>query len=218
MRSHDIADIAQQLSSISGDSWIDLGSFEVDGALASSARGRGNLAAVTTVAKTFNEIKNQIDTSAPADQAAAFSSSVTATGGGFRFPILENPSSAFGLLLGQDVTLFGYDMPALAAKFEYSQFFPIWGPIGARITGSVGATMDFAFGFDTYGMRQFAASDFTQPARILEGFFISDTAAVDGSGADVPEITLSGALKASAEINLGIARASGWRNLPRRLL
>ena len=114
----DIADLPQQLENISGDNWIDLGAFKVDGMLASSDRGRGNLTAITTVAMTFNDITNQIDTSPPPAQAAAFNSSITTTGGGFKFPILENPASAFGLLLGQDVTLFGYDMPALTAQFD----------------------------------------------------------------------------------------------------
>ena len=157
--------------------------------------------------ENFQSIRNQIDTSSQPAQAAAFNSSVGFTGGGgFKFPILENPSSAFGLLLGQDVTLFGYDMPALEAQFEYSQFFPVWGPIGARITGSIGAELDFAFGFDTFGMRQFAEGGYESPEQIFNGFFVSDTASVDGSGPDVPEITLSGALKAAAEVNIKVAR------------
>ncbi|MCA9197940.1 MAG: FG-GAP repeat protein, partial [Planctomycetales bacterium] len=204
----DISDLAQQLSEISGDNnWIDLGGFNVDGALAGSTRGSGNLTAAVNAVQTFETIRSQIDASPQPAQAAAFNSSVGFSGGGgFKFPILENPSSAFGLLLGQDVTLFGYDMPALVAQFEYSQFFPVWGPIGARITGSVGAEFDFAFGFDTYGMRQFAENDYQFPEQIFNGFFISDTASVDGTGADVPEVTLSAALKAAAEVNVAVAR------------
>ena len=203
----DIADLAQQLSGISGDNWINLGGFTVDGALAGSARGRDNLTAAVNAVETFETIRSQIDASPQPAQAAAFNSSVGFSGGGgFKFPILENPSSAFGLLLGHDVTLFGYDMPALVAQFEYSQFFPVWGPIGARITGSVRAELDFAFGFDTFGMRQFAENAYQFPEQILNGFFVSDTASVDGTGADVPEITLSGALKAAAEVNVVVAR------------
>ncbi|MEZ6120468.1 MAG: calcium-binding protein [Pirellulaceae bacterium] len=195
----DIAELAEQLSSgVDEKNWINLGSFGVDGMLASSTRGRNSLTPQKLIDDLgnvigdldYDDIVRQIDDSPQPAQAAAFNSSVGFSGGGgFKFPLLENPSSAFGLLLGQDVTLFGYDMPALVAQFEYSQFFPVVGPIGARITGSVGAEIDFAFGFDT------------------EGFFISDTASVDGTGPDVPEVTLSAALKAAAEINLAVARA-----------
>lgn len=204
----DIGDLAASLQGVGGDSWIDLGSFAVDGKLALSSRGRGQLTPKATIQKTFDEIQSQVASGGTAGQAAAFNKSVGfAGGGGFKFPILENPASAFGLLLGQDVTLFGYDMPALQAQFEYSQFFPIFGPIGARITGSVAATVDFNFGFDTYGLRQFAAGDYTDPGAIFQGFFISDTAGVDGAGADVPEVTLSGALKAAGEVEVAVARA-----------
>ncbi len=98
-------------------------------------------------------------------------------------------------------------MPTFRAGFEYSQFFPIFGPIGARFTGSIAAAIDFNFGFDTFGLRQFAASGYTDTGLIANGFFISDTATVDGTGADVPEVTLSGALKAALELEVAVARA-----------
>lgn len=202
----DISDLASRLEGMGGENWVNLGEFKVDGKLALSSRGAGQVSAIPTLTQELSDIQEQINTQSEA-QGAAFSSSVGFTGGGgFKFPILENPASAFGLLLGKDVTLFGYDMPALKAHFEYTQFFPIIGPLGARITGSVGATIDFAFGFDTFGLRQYSASGYTDPGLIANGFFISDTASVDGSGPDVPEITLSGALTAAGELNLGIAR------------
>ena len=71
--------------------------------------------------------------------------------------------------------LITYDMPPLKVKAPFSQFFPIIGPLGASISGSIGAEVDFAFGFDSVGIKQFADTDFRNPALIFNGFFISDT-------------------------------------------
>ncbi len=94
-------------------------------------------------------------------------------------------------------------MPALELNFDYSQYFPIYGPLGARIGGSIGATADFAFGFDTFGLREYFKTD--SVVDILDGFYVSDMADVLGTGPDVPELTLSGSLTAAAEINVAIA-------------
>ena len=55
-------------------------------------------------------------------------------------------------------------------------------------------------------LRQFAAGGYTAPVTIFEGFFISDTANVDGTGKDVPELTLTGGLRAAVEVNVAVAR------------
>ncbi|HEX7094535.1 MAG TPA: hypothetical protein VF183_01540, partial [Acidimicrobiales bacterium] len=124
------------------------------------------------------------------------------------FPVFQDPSQIFGLLMGHDATLIAVDLPPLDFKFTYSQYFPIFGPLGASITGTLGATIDFGpFGYDTHGLREFFDSNFANPETLFDGFFISDTAASDGSGEDVPEVTLTGGLSAAAELNLGIARA-----------
>jgi hypothetical protein len=76
------------------------------------------------------------------------------------------------------------------------------------ITGTVGATLDPGpFGYDTLGLRQFFDSGFRNPELLFNGLFISDTAAADGSGPDVPEVTLNGGISAAAELNLGVAKA-----------
>jgi Ca2+-binding RTX toxin-like protein len=126
--------------------------------------------------------------------------------GSFAFPIISDPSQIFGLLMGQEATLITYDMNPLSVDFSYSQYFPIFGPLGASITGSLGLTADFAFGYDTLGISQFADSDFRNPELIFNGFYVSDTENADGSGADVPELTLNLGLSAGAELNLGVAK------------
>jgi len=39
-------------------------------------------------------------------------------GGGFSFPILQDPSQVFGLLMGRDATLIAYDMAPLTFEFR----------------------------------------------------------------------------------------------------
>ncbi len=48
-------------------------------------------------------------------------------------------------------------------EFTYVQKFPIWDALFIRLGGSVGLTIDLAFGYDTAGVRQFADSGFTNP-------------------------------------------------------
>ena len=126
---------------------------------------------------------------------------------GFAFPIFDDPSLIFGFLLGQDIPIVTYDLAPFGMDFSYVQKFPIWGPLFARIGGSVGLTIDLAFGYDTAGVRQFAAGNFSNPLDLVGGFYISDTDNPNGTGTDVPELILRGELFAGAEINLGIGSA-----------
>lgn len=127
--------------------------------------------------------------------------------GSFAIPLFDDPTQVFGLLTGSgDATLLTFDMKPLSVDFEYSQYFPIFGPLGAAVTGSLGLTADFAFGFDTTGISQFADSDFRNPEYIFNGFYVSDTDDPLGTGEDVAELILNLGLSASAELNLGIAK------------
>ena len=124
------------------------------------------------------------------------------------FPILEDPMQAFGLLMGRPAVLVTYDMAPLEFEFEYSQFFPIYGPLGVSINIEFGAVIDFAFGYDTLGIQEFVDSDFRNPLLLFDGFYVSDTDLPTGDfGTDVPELVLTGGLWAAAELNLGVARA-----------
>ncbi len=118
--------------------------------------------------------------------------------------------------------VFTYDLPKLQFLLEYSQYFPIFGPLGVRLGGNVGAEIDFAFGFDTYGLRQFAegndgdigtGDDFSNGGKIFNGFYVSDTENPDGTGFDIPEVTINGGLEASAEVNIGVASAGAGGGL-----
>jgi len=118
------------------------------------------------------------------------------------FPIIQDPSQIFGLLMGRDATLVHYTMAPLSFNFDWSQYFPIVGPIGARVGVNLGADIRLAFGYDTAGIREFVSHDFKKPLDLIDGFYVDDNY---GGNIDVPEVSLHGGLTAAAELNLGIA-------------
>ncbi|MBD2360610.1 DUF4347 domain-containing protein [Anabaena minutissima FACHB-250] len=131
----------------------------------------------------------------------------TEGGSGFAFPVFDDPSLLFGLLLGQDIPIITYDLAPFGMDFSYAQKFPIWDALFIRIGGSVGLTIDLAFGYDTKGVREFADGNFSNPLDLLAGLYVSDTDQPTGEGTDVPELIFQGELFAGAELNLGVASA-----------
>jgi hypothetical protein len=113
----------------------------------------------------------------------------------FSVPLLESGGwkDAFKLLLGQDVDLFKLDMNVLKFDFNYRQFFPILGPIGTTVNGSLSIRAGFVFGFDTYGFRQFSASN--DLADVFNGFYVK----ADGTS----QIVVNGGISAGVAVNLG---------------
>src|SRR5262249_52334101 len=185
---------------------LDFGSF---GRWSLDARGAQNAAgAISNVTRVTDPI-DQFKNAGSAEQREVAQKLTGAPGGGFIFPAIENPSSLFGVLMGKDVTLVGYDMPAVHFSLSYSQFFPLLGPLGITLAGSGNLDLDVAFGFDTFGAREFASAGFdpSDAALILDGLFVSDTPKVDGTGPDVDEVTLRAAIEAFGSVNVGIASA-----------
>ncbi|MDB5319040.1 MAG: cya 2, partial [Phycisphaerales bacterium] len=183
---------------------LDLGHFDIG----------ADLRTATQLASTdLSNVVQQDTNSQLTGQAANFKTKLAdlnaVPGGGIAFPLLQNPSSVFKLLIGQDVNLFTYDMPTLQANFELSLFYPILGPLGARFTGSIGASAHFGFGYDTTGLREYFSSPAGQRqiSSLLDGLYVSDRKNADGTGADVNEVTLTGGIQAAGEINLGVASA-----------
>ncbi|MEM7312758.1 MAG: dockerin type I domain-containing protein, partial [Planctomycetota bacterium] len=119
---------------------------------------------------------------------------------------VDNPASLIGVLLGQDATLFGYQTPQLSADFSMGLTVPITGPLAVEFVGGIGVSAQFAFGYDTRGLRNFIES--RDPLDIVDGFFVSDREQVDGTGADINEVTLRGSLEAFATLTTGVASAS----------
>ncbi len=149
------------------------------------------------------------------------------------FPVL-NPSNIFGLLSGNVVDLVLLDLPVFEYELNFSAFYPLppFPAVGVEIGGSLGARIDLKFGYDSQGLIDFQGRggfdgiDFdviTDPehpdfddnletlgGRLLllgNGFFVSDGANADGTGADVPELTLTGSITAAAALNAGLLKA-----------
>src|SRR5262249_7400065 len=126
-----------------------------------------------------------------------FFKTLQAPGLGLQFPIFSKPATAFGLLLGKQVTLFTYDMPTLRVGFTFRQTFPIIPPLDALVAGSLGASAHFPFGYDCHGLTEFAVTH--DPASFADGFFIDN--------AHGPQVTLTGTISAGAALDLGVAEA-----------
>jgi Ca2+-binding RTX toxin-like protein len=124
-------------------------------------------------------------------------------GRGLEFPLLQNPASAFGLLLGRNVNLFTFDMPVLEMNADVGGFFNVIGPIGVDLSGNFNLAAKLAFGYDTEGFRQFQAGGFSNAGLIANGFFISDYTNPDGTGSEKPEVQISATVYGGAGLGLG---------------
>jgi Ca2+-binding RTX toxin-like protein len=132
------------------------------------------------------------------------------TSSAFSFPIIENPIEAFKLLLGGNADLFSLDLPKLELAFGPG-FNASGNPTGALVDivkvpvlplvdlafrGGASISFDLDFGYDTRGLKQYAAGSFANPLLALNGLYLSDNLV---NGQDLPEITLA------AMIEIGIA-------------
>ncbi|MBW2292071.1 MAG: hypothetical protein JRG94_07130, partial [Deltaproteobacteria bacterium] len=156
------------------------------------------------------DIDQKLDEQAQNDPSSKDSTSFVkklANTKGFAFPILSDPSQIFGLLTGQEVVLFGYDMPPLEFDFAFSASYPVYGPLAVGVFGSAAGKIDFAFGFDSSGLKRFFDTGFKNPLLIFDGFFVSDNPEnVTGEGPDLAELIFDLEFGLSAGLELGIAR------------
>ena len=133
---------------------------------------------------------------------------VSVSEGMFSIPLLQNPASAIGLLFGDDVDLIKYQAPQLNVGFDFQIGIPVFPVFNITVGGQLGAVIDFAFGYDTAGIRKFAETQ--RALDLLDGFFFDDRAEFDSSGnktSDVPELTFRFAVTAGGELDLKAAKA-----------
>lgn len=123
---------------------------------------------------------------------------VSITGLEVAFPLLENPLSGFEWLLGiRHVPIVTLDVVDVSVNLELPLTFPI-GPIYVGLEGGLEIDAGLAVGFDTLGFSDFFDSG--NRADLFNGFYISDGEHPDGSGRDIPEISIVGSLAAVAGI------------------
>lgn len=174
-----------------GNLVVDLGSFNLPDISAPNASVKnidvGGLSRVTVDPSTWS----------PGSRSAA-SSMTRSSGFTFVVPMLQDGGwkDAFKLLLGQDVDLFRFDMNVLSLNFNYRQFFPILGPIGTTLNGSLSIRAGFTFGFDTTGLRQFDVTN--DVVDMFNGFYVK----ADGTS----QIVVNGGIAAGVSVDLGFAK------------
>ncbi len=125
---------------------------------------------------------------------------------GFNIPLIDDPSNAINLLLGQDVDLFTWEMPGMGMSAELEKTFPVYPGIEGVIQGAFGVDAHIGFGFDTYGLNEWKDSDFEldDAWKVFNGFYVSDW---DENGKDIPEFTLDASMGAGMGINAVVVRA-----------
>ncbi|HEV3339251.1 MAG TPA: hypothetical protein VG125_02805, partial [Pirellulales bacterium] len=122
-----------------------------------------------------------------------FDASVTSTPGNISFPLLHDPTKAFGLLLGKQVDLMDITLPSLSAAVNYFGQFPIFGPLVATLRGNVNFSVGETIGYDTTGISEFVKDHNTLD--LLDGIFV-------GAGTASPLLTLSGQILAGGGVDL----------------
>ena len=173
-----------------GQMWMPMGSFNV-------ASGDGAVQPQSTP-----DLTTSLNGSGAAPSTKTFMQNAKTGNASFALSILE-PANIFGLIMGQDVNLVTFAIPDFQLQAGYSQYFPIFGPLGMRLGGALTTTVHLGFGYDTYGIRR--AFETENYAYIMDGLYVSDRANADGTGADISEVTVGLDFYAAGELNAVIA-------------
>lgn len=119
-------------------------------------------------------------------------------GKGMQFPILDQPETAFGLLLGKNVDLFTMDNSTQNFPLgTLDKFVPLARPLGFRFQGTGNVRVEFDFGFDTAGLVQFAGSG--DVVDILNGFYVN--VPVNAQNQPIPMAEFNANFKAALAVN-----------------
>src|SRR5262249_6419268 len=138
------------------------------------------------------DIDDQLDDLGPEGAFAAQLNTSASSSFKFQMPIVSKdaPQMIFGIFSGKPADLFTFDMTALKFMFNYTQEFPVFGPIDATLTGEFDANFHFVFGFDTLGIQEyFADPDKTHIQDIFDGFYLAAAPAL-------PVVVLHGGIAA----------------------
>ncbi|MEH6909626.1 MAG: DUF4347 domain-containing protein [Oceanicoccus sp.] len=127
--------------------------------------------------------------------------------GGFSLPLLSDPSSAMGYLLGKNVDLFLYTLPDLGLDFQWGASTPMFPGLNARFFGDIGISTQLSFGLDTRGISDFIASsqELDDVDLLLNGFYLSDHFVFENGVAveDTAEVTAWANISAGASLGIG---------------
>ncbi len=156
--------------------------------------------AVLGQANARSDLRNQFD---GPNGAPNLSAELSTSPGALRVPIVEDPLSAMGWVLGiGEANLLTWDLPDVVVSFPVDFSIPVFPGILASIFGGLEIGTDLKVGLDTAGFSAYAKSK--DLADLFQGFYVSDRANADGTGADVNELYIRGELFAGAGVGFEI--------------
>jgi len=185
-------------TSVGANTFIKLGSFNLqDNGV--DVRESTDLTTVNLQNFTLPEI-NPLEQAKNQGGSAFFTEAGSVTGGGLKFPILENPTQAFNLFLGKkDVDLFTFQIPGMSAKAGGTfATIPVWPvpPVTISFGGNFGINVPgLTFGYDTQGLLD---------GKPFEGFFVDNRN-------NLPEFSLNAGLFADGNVGLPVLFNGGGR-------
>ncbi len=181
---------------------LQLGNITYGGAQSSQFDARMDHldAAVLGQADARGDLRSQFDSPSG---APSLSAELERSPGALHVPIIEDPLSSIGWILGVgQANLLTWDLPDVSVSFPVDFTFPIFPGIVASIFGGMEIGTDLKVGLDTAGFAAFAQS--RDLADLFQGFYVSDRANADGTGADVNELFLRGELFAGAGVGVEV--------------
>ncbi len=203
-----INDLVKKTSNVGGDLHYDIGDFRLTDQ-ADPRRGSFNPANIDPdlALKDVRSLIDQLGSSTTKEFfKAALDSDFKESAKGLTFPLLEDPSLMFQMLIDSnaDVDIAYLDLPTFRRKFTMPGIqVPILPPY---LQGSIGVSYDYGFrvdvGYDTRGLRRFAASGV--PGDLADGLYIEDW---DSDGVDSPEAWFKIDLEAFGGVDFGIVEA-----------
>jgi hypothetical protein len=189
-----------EVNSMSGGNLsLNFGDFDLN-SLIGDIRGQGSVSTASINTVDLPPVPSLSSSGAPPSTMGFLTDLDSTTPGSIEFPILNDPASIFELLMGQTVNLFLFNTPTLTLGFNYQQVFPIFGPLAATLGGNVSATIQFQFGYDTYGIQEWEHSEFALSALpdLFDGFYVV---------AGTPNVILNAGITAGAAVSIAVASA-----------
>jgi Ca2+-binding RTX toxin-like protein len=168
-----IATVDDALGALGGGENVKLGSFTISGSQA--------LKPVAQPLDAVTGLKNIIDDGVCDPCRTAMNKIIAAANGGetpgqgglkFDFPVLRNPASLAGLLLGRDVDLFTFDTGKVGYEDRLNVPVVRFLIFSVKIEGDVKATLHLKGGFDTRGIIDALKNGDT--ADLLNGVYIQN--------------------------------------------
>jgi Ca2+-binding RTX toxin-like protein len=217
--------IASDLKSLTEDGPVQLGSYQI-GNFSHSQLPGGKTAVGTTTSPTLSLLAGTTLPELPATilQLNDKISSMQTSGlGTFSVPLLNNPTTVAGLLVGQTTDLLKWELPSLSLSKSVSSpriATPIPG-LFVTLGGSASASINLGVGYDTRGILDYQNSPSPGASQLLDGLYIYQPTAGKplfganltlkaGAGLDafIASAYVSG--KVSADFSSSLAQSPGY--------